>query len=297
MKFQPKIMTVIFLLLVIILGLSSCLNGEGGDHFLSETEIKIYNEWLYTYKIQNLLPSGEVITRPPGVNQLIFRLTIPNVSGLNVKTHCVYYQVPYKKIQGIIKILESKNDGPCLEVDSGESWLELRDVKDLRVKLENFKLSLDFTINNQKKSWSFLLPNIEEGLIHEKYQPVKQRKLYSGMTFLRISNESFLNQNNKYLGKLSDRVSRGSSIRCHQVDKNCENVGENRCDECRYGWYQVVDFQCPQGGSKFCGQSHCGEKNEPACPRGIKVVDAENLGICQNDLSPVWNADHVLICQ
>ena len=117
------------------------------------------------------------------------------------------------------------------------------------------------------------------------------------MSILRISEESFDNLNNKYLGKLGDRVSRGSAIRCQQVDKNCQTVGDDRCDDCRYGWYQVVDYNCPQGGSKFCGQNHCGEKNEPACPRGTKVVGGEDAGICQSDLTAVMNADHILICQ
>jgi hypothetical protein len=117
------------------------------------------------------------------------------------------------------------------------------------------------------------------------------------MSILRITDESFENESNKYLGRLSDRFSRGSSIRCEQVSKDCRTIGENRCDECRYGWYQVVDYQCAQGGSKFCGQNHCGEKGEPACPRGSKVVSVEEAGICQNDLTAVLNADHILVCQ
>lgn len=284
------------LMLFFLTGLSSCLL-IGKNHSISKAESKIYNEWLYTFKLQDFKLNGEMITRPPGIPQLLFRLTIPTEGGLNLKTHCVYYQVPYKKIPGIIRIEELKADVPCSEVSSGESWLEIKDVKDLTVSLSNFKLSFDFKIKEQKKSWSFLLPNIEDGLIHEKYQPVKEKKLYSGMSFLRINEESFVKLNNKYLGKLTDRFGRGSGIRCQQVDKNCQNVGENRCDECRYGWYQVVDYICPQGGSKFCGQNHCGEKNEPACPRGTKVVGEEDAGICQNDLSPVMNADHILVCQ
>ena len=77
----------------------------------------------------------------------------------------------------------------------------------------------------------------------------------------------------------------------------CETIGEYRCDDCRFGWYEVADFNCPQGGSKFCGQNHCGEKNEPACPRGYKIFENEDTGICQNELIPVYNQDHILVCQ
>jgi hypothetical protein len=263
----------------------------------SESEVKLYNEWLYAFKLQDLKANGEMITRPPGISQLLFRLTLPSEGGINLKTHCVYYQIPYKKIPGVIKVEELKEDAPCAEVSTGESLIELSDVKDLTVALRNFKLSFTFDQKGKKLSWNFLLPNLSEGMVHEKYQPVKEKKLYPGMTFVRLNDETFLNQNNKYLGKLSDRISRGSGIRCQQVNKDCQVVGEDRCDECRYGWYQVVDYNCPQGGSKFCGQNHCGEKNEPACPRGNKIVEAENAGICQNDLTAVMNADHILICQ
>lgn len=263
----------------------------------SEAEIKIYNEWLYSFKILNFNQNAQLITRPPGVSQLIFRLTIPEEGGVALKTHCVYYRVPYKEIEGLLSIDEIKSDLACPENPSTKPWLEIKKINNLKVTFENFKLYLDFTREQKNIKWTFLLPNISNGLIHEKYQAVKEKKLYSGMSFLRINHESFLNINNKYLGKLSDKMSTGTAIRCHQVDKNCQTIGENRCDDCRYGWYQVADYQCPQGGSKFCGPNHCGEKNEPACPRGIKAVAEEDFGICQNDLSPVMNADHILICQ
>lgn len=262
-----------------------------------QDEMKIYNEWLYAFELNDLKIDSAVITRPPGIEQLLFNLTLPVDGGLGLKTHCVYYQVPYKKISGFLKIVERKSKSGCTQASSDEPWLRIIDIKDLAVKLENFKLIMSFKLKDQKIEWNFLLPNLQAGLLHEKYQPVREKKLYPGMTFLKVTEDSFDQVHNKYLGRLGDRVSRGSAIRCLQVDKSCRQVGENRCDECRYGWYQVVDYNCPQGGTRFCGQNHCGEKNEPACIRGSKVVDDEDLGICQSDLTAVFNADHVLICQ
>ena len=276
--------------------LSSCTPAKNNDG-AEAMEVKIYNEWLYAFKINNLLANTDIITRPPGIEQLIISLLIPNSGGIGFKTHCVYYQVPYKKIAGHLKIEELKKSNQCGSISRGEPWLQLDDVSDLSIKLENFKLNLNFKFKKEKTTWEFLFPNIQNGLTHEKYQAVKEKKLYPGMSFLKISDETFDTINNKYLGKLSDRMSKGSAIRCSQVNKLCQLVGEDRCDECRYGWYQVVDYNCPQGGSRFCGQNHCGEKNEPACIRGTKVNEGEDQGICQNDLGPVMNADHILICQ
>jgi hypothetical protein len=277
--------------------LVSCLNSGQNTSSLVEAEVKLYNEWLYSYKLENFKFNGIEFTRPPGISQLVFSLTIPIDGGTALKTHCLYYQVPYKKIPGELIVTELINEATCPEAAGENPWLQVSGIEKLTIKLENYKLSFNFEKSKKKVSWEFLLPNLEDGIYHEKYQPVKDKKLYSGLSFLRINDESFLNQQNRYLGKLSDKMSNGSSIRCLQIDKNCNTVGENRCDECRYGWYQVVDYNCPQGGSKFCGQNHCGEKNEAACPRGTKVVGGIDAGICQSDLTPVANADHILICQ
>jgi hypothetical protein len=286
-------MKIIWLTFFIIL--SSC--SQKSNLSPAETEMKIYNEWIYAYSLENFKQNGLQIERPPGIAQLLFQLKLPVEGGLSIKTQCVYYQVPYKKIKGQLTVEELKSESTCPETPSGDSWVQLEEIKNFKATLESYKLRFDFEKNSKKVSWTFLMPNLEGALVHEKYEAVKEKKWRNGLSLLRATPDTFLNQNNKYLGKLSDRMSTRTAIRCEQIDKSCNRVGENRCDDCRYGWYQVVDFNCPQGGSKFCGQNHCGEKGEPACPRGSKVVDPEEAGICQIDLTPVRNADNILICQ
>lgn len=277
--------------------MNACLNYSSSEIDVNSIQMKIYNEWIYVFKINDLKTNGEIINRPPGFERLIFRLLIPTEGGTNLKTQCIYYMVPYKKILGYFKIVEQRNDSACPDISNSNSWLEFKEISDLQVKLENFKLFLDFKHGGQKVNWSFPLPNIVDGVIHERYQAVKFKKLLPNLMLLRINEESFDNNSSRYFGRMSDRLSRGSAIRCHQIDKNCQTINENRCAECAYGWYSVVDYNCPQGGSKFCGQNHCGEKNEPACLRGARIVEQEDAGICQSDLRPVFNADHILICQ
>ena len=265
---------------------------------VSEFDLKLSEEWIYATSFDGLKTNGEVITRPPGFEQLIASLTMPAKGGLNQKRQCFYYTVPYKEIAGSMKVMELKNLETCPDTaEKGETFLKLTDVNNLKVSFIQFKLQLEFDQDKVKKKIEIPMPNIEAGIVHEKYKALTEKSLKSGLKFLRLNEDSFDFGSNKYLGKISDRFSRGTSIRCHQVNKNCDTVGENRCGECRYGWYEVVDFQCPQGGSKFCGQNHCGEKNEPACPRGVKVVPEEEAGICQSDLEPVLNADKILVCQ
>ncbi|MBP9682609.1 MAG: hypothetical protein KBD76_14490 [Bacteriovorax sp.] len=284
---------LLFLLIFLFFSCQRQANKKLSD---SEVENILAHEWTYAYQIKDVKFDGQIISRPPGISQLIFSLDLPEEGGLHLKGHCVYYQVPYKNIPGIVSILEMKKERKCPDSSLREPWVEINQVKNLRVSLENFHLIFQFSKNEKLVTWNFPLPNLNNGVLHEKFQAPREKKLYPGMSFLRMSEESITNQNNRYLGRLSDRFARGSSIRCHQVNKNCVDVGDNRCDDCAYGWYEVVDYQCPQGGSKFCGQNHCGEKNEPACPRGTKVVHSEESGICQTDLTPSRNADHILVC-
>lgn len=263
-----------------------------------QIDYQLTKEWLYAHKLEDLKNDGLEITRPPGVEQLLFSLVIPAKGGIDFNRHCVFYKVPYKQTPGEIKVSKLKGLDACPETSDDNNSVVINNVTKLIVGFKNFQLSLSFKQNDVQRNLVIPLMNVSLGKSHEKYSSMKEKRLADAMQFLRLSDESFDYSTNRYLGKLSDRFSNGSAIRCHQVTKDCENVGENRCDQCRYGWYEVVDFQCPQGGSKFCGQNHCGEKNEPACPRGIKVIgDDEDEGICQNDLEPVTNSDKILICQ
>jgi len=283
----------LLLMLVLLVGCS-----KAPEQKWEQVDYQLTKEWIYAHKLENLKNDGMEITRPPGVEQLLFSLVIPAKGGIDFNRHCVFYKVPYKQTPGEIKVSKLKGLDACPETSDDNNSVVINNVTKLIVGFRNFKLSLSFKQNEIQRNFVIPLMNVSLGKSHEKYSSMKEKRLADGMQFLRLSDESFDYSTNRFLGKLSDRFSNGSAIRCHQVTKDCENVGENRCDQCRYGWYEVVDFQCPQGGSKFCGQNHCGEKNEPACPRGIKVIgDDEDEGICQNDLEPVSNADKVLICQ
>lgn len=283
--------------LLLMVFLFSCTSRNNDYKSFEETDYFLTKEWIYTHSLSHLKNNGSVITRPPGVDLLVLGMELPEAGGLSSKKHCVYYLVPYKDNPGQLKITEMKSTDTCPEVASEKIWLKLDDIKELSISLVNFKIVLAFIQDQKKRLIEIPLPNLEGGVVHAKYSPLKENKLFDGMRYLRLTEDSFDYASNRYLGKLADRFGQGSAIRCHHVNKDCETVGENRCDDCRYGWYEVVDFQCPQGGSKFCGQNHCGEKNEPACLRGVQVVDQEEQGICQNDLEPVLNADKILVCQ
>jgi len=143
-----------YLILLMIIFLQGCVPFRQGPASV-EAEMKIYNEWLYAYKLNDFKIDSAVITRPPGIEQLLFSLTLPTEGGLNLKTHCVYYRVPYKEILGLLKIVEQKNENGCSSTSKSVAWLEILDIKDLAVKLENFKFNMSFKFKDQKTEWNY----------------------------------------------------------------------------------------------------------------------------------------------
>ena len=274
------------------------MNSTKTQMSVSEFDLKLTKEWIYATSTSKLKYNNEVITRPPGFEQFVMQLAIPSAGGLTSVKHCLYYQVPYKEKIGFLKVQEIKNQADCPELASEDKYFAFLDgVNNLKINIIDYKIIMSFDYNKKLTEIIIPTPNIELGLTHEKYRSLVEKRMISGLRLLKLNDNSFDFASNKYLGQLSDRFASATAIRCQQINKDCETVGENRCEQCRYGWYEVVDFQCSQGGSKFCGQNHCGEKNEPACPRGVKVVDLEDAGICQNDLVPTPNLEKILVCQ
>ncbi len=286
------------LIMFLLISNISCISEKKEQISFEEIDFKITKEWIYTSSIKMLVPENQVISRPPGLEQLIMKLEMPEAGGLEKKRHCVYYTVGFKQKKSSLVINDLKGTEDCTIVsDQENTFLKAIELNQLEINMVNFEIQLSFAYLNKNRIIKVPLLNIEGEKEHSKLKPMKTKSFHQGLKILKISDDSFDFALNKNLGKISDRFSRGTAIRCHQVDKNCQNIGENRCMDCKYGWYEVVDFQCPQGGSKFCGQNHCGEKNEPACPRGVKVVDILEAGICQSDLEPVSNGEKILVCQ
>jgi hypothetical protein len=250
---------------------------------MNEQSYQLLKSWIFADDVKVFASTAEIIDRPPGAEILLLQLKFQR------KFHCVYYLVPYKSRPGNLTVIENKNIEACPELDSSPGIIEIANVQKLKISYQNFNLQLSFERDHKQEKLEFPFYNINRGLTHEKFKSAVAMSFSPGLEFAGAPK--------RFLGQLNARFSNGQALRCHQVNAKCETVGDFRCNECRYGWYEVADYNCPQGGSKFCGQNHCGEKNEPACPRGYKLFQNEDTGICQGDLIPVYNGEHILVCQ
>lgn len=273
---------------------------------LAKWKYDILRSLVFTKDIKFKINKGEELTRPPGLNQLVLELDILGESGASYKKNCVYYLVPFKNILGALTIFQLVDYRDCpLELPLKDKMkLSLSGIKSLRIDLDKYYLNLKFNfyLNPDEKTSSISeeillnipLYNLDFGAVHKKYSSVTTKSLNPGLVILREMQST----HSIFLGKKSDRYSSGTSIRCREIDKECNLVGEDRCHQCAFGHYGVVDARClNQIGTRFCGPNNCGQKLEPACPRGTQVIDEDSLGICEGNLTPSLNSDQILVCQ
>lgn len=225
------------------------------------------------------------------------------------KKDCLFYRTPLEEEKGILRLVRA-DENEC----SGDSYTqeviaEIEQVKNLSlhkiVKRESYlqkerDYQVKVKINHKDFAWQLIAPQVEAGL----KKSFKPELLMSSASFQYNGVKEWLNDK-LVRGDWEQRYSDGDFQFCHRVNKDCEDVEEFSCEECRFGWVEVIDHYCPQGGSKICGRDRCGERGEPACLRGRSFLEenvdgpcfADSLaGYCGPKLNTVCDENGVLIC-
>ena len=201
---------------------------------------------------------------------------------------CLFYKTPYKS-GGEIRLGDD-----CSNAYSNP--ILFQGVKDFIVRYKDFKTILEFgTVRNHHLE--FFHFNVQKNLPFKRYDSPVNKSYRTGILLgwpLKIGKK----------GRAADNYKNGSARLCHGVNQDCQNELEYSCDRCRFGFFEVLDFKCPQGGSKYCGRDRCGEMGQPACLRGFRVngvvssscVDGWKAGFCQQGLRSVCDEKGVLVC-
>ncbi len=290
------------LYIIFILSLSSCFKKENlNDAIIFED--RVFESLITTYNISfadaSIVNSNQIISAPAGLWLLIAEFISFSDRFQNDQTLCVFYRVPMVDL-GELLITKNKA-GKCLgHIGSDDKKIAtLRDINGLKVSFKDDKdnffsiFSLSFFKSGKSKEVQFILGNINRD----------KNNLLTIMPSVNFYKKS--DKNYKMMGELQDNYKEKTAIACHKVNKECSTTLDFKCDKCRYGWYEVVNVSCPQGGDKYCGQENCGEKGSPACARGFSYIKQKFKNVCFNDspfgfcnqgLSPVCDDNSVLIC-
>lgn len=260
------------------------------ESFWAATDLKIHDEKIFF---------EDEIKHPSYTWRLLFAVD---------HNLCLFYRTPLEEDSGTLRWVKS-NERPCFEQSYDDQLIaQLEEIKSLKLtkvtKRESFlQLEKDLILSGSWKEKDFAW-NLSAPLVQEQKKITSPEKLMSSSSY-RGDILSVFTAQGPLRGSWEQSYADGDFHFCHRVDKDCQDKTEFHCDQCRFGWVEVVDHFCPQGGSKICGRNRCGERGEPACPRGRSFLE-ENVdgpcfadstaGFCAPGLSTICDENQVLIC-
>jgi len=247
---------------------------------------------LELYSIQNFTLNNRYINKGPIKSPLNTWVEILSFKK-DRKKNCLYYKTPYSDKRGILKLTKVVK-GKCDPFIEGVTFTK---------KIES--LNFNFLTGSHVEQSNVLELLVSEGKEIQKIQ-IPLLNYQTKKRYKRFDNQlpnSFIDD--VAFGALPGKKKLENGKICHGVNRDCSNVVAYKCEQCEEGIVEVVDYNCPQGGSKYCARNKCGQKNEPACPRGYKVLDSKlaslcfdgsPAGFCEPGLKVFCNNDNILVC-
>lgn len=322
------------LLIIILFFLGGCVDYSVKDLDLFEALLKIKIADANKVIILNNddINTGKFIVYPP--NAWVPLLEFHQFD----QKSCLAYKVPFslnrKDQLGTIALFDLPLAGGCLDQVTQMPIAELKDIYNFSFalaqeeqrynnfpqKVPAFNLALRFEKKwpKEKNEKIVLVPlvNLKQGtlfensalLLGQEERPViysKRARFESSASAGLITGFNIIRTDEKIklLGDFFDSYQQQNAIICHDIDDNCKEVSAFECHKCKFGWFETIRANCEQGGPKFCGLNRCGEKGEPACLKGKKLIKEEmpcyndsKLGFCSPGLHTVCDENKILIC-
>ncbi len=292
------------------------------EDFFSTFKAKVYAAHKVKVKSPSYFNNNKEIIRPKNTWQNIMQIYLYADDGRE-QSFCLNYRVPLNTDGGELSYFIIDRNITCPLLPEGKSQFSLKNIKNVKLflsskekkklKLEAYRFRLNYSffgkkyrleipfVNLRMKKLIFLTKK-NKGQSFKKYSTSSKKGKHNSLVFL----TSFNVRNDGHFMSSDHQYGDKNLTLCHKVEKDCSDSIVNKCDRCSGNWFEIVDYNCPQGGSKFCGQAQCGEVNQPACPRGVTYIGLEYIdvcfdgspaGICRKGLTPVCIGDKYLVCK
>lgn len=213
--------------------------------------------------------NNEVINHPKDSWEALMGITYID-KDLRLHKDCVFYKVPGDEL-GILKIKTTNLETSCDKLKLEKPDEEWREIK-----------SFQFSINLQNM------------FFHLTFNKFKAQR----WDIERLN--SNIDRNSKIISLSTIQSHKGTKLKllkdgswCHSISDECIETQIYRCDECAQGWFEV-----PNGckvGPKMCGHIKCGEKNAPACRRGMTYQGQSKKYDCRIDSSFAYCEDGLTV--
>jgi hypothetical protein len=212
--------------------------------------------------------AGENMIKPAGAWQTLFAIQFVDRALRRFKD-CVYFRVPGAE-PGVLKVKVVSMRESCDKFMFQAGDIEVREITAMHFTDGPGKVSLHLSRKGFRPDrWDIQLRN--------SFQRPSPRQ--------QLSSAEFKGPKFVFLTGARDLQAEvlKADAKCHDVDDSCLELKPSNCHACPEGWYEVPNG-CPQG-PKFCGRHNCGEKNMPACRRGMQWQRKDKSYDCRTDTS------------
>lgn len=250
------------MILLILVSIFSFAWSSPPVHWSSLLEIRERHEFYQ---------DNEVILKPKDAWQTLFAVVYPD-RGLRLYKDCVYYKVPGES-KGVFKIkgVDLKESCDKHQEDMGDT--EVINLKALQFSFGS-ELVIHFTFEDFRQlKWAIPVMN--------RFQR-KTPGPFSSSAHLKAPKLFMLAPLRPGAAKkVVEEMKRGEL--CHSISDDCQELSAPTCEQCPEGWFEVPNG-C-KNGPKYCGSQTCGQRNQPACRRGMKWQKVTKKFECRSDTS------------
>lgn len=239
------------------------------------TEFQLWaKNWLTGVAIvdqHHAYASGDVIQKPAGTWQHLYSVVRVTGPGEESVKDCVWVKVPSAK-DGALKIISVARTEACAENWDQAGWVELQGLRAVQFAIEKNKVKFWITDQSGRvQQFKTELLNLRARAVPMLFDSSAPVRTIPGVFLFAPNSSVELPEPKNLVGTLTDEY---PSSPCSFEDGSCER--------CRWGVYRV---RSGKAFDYYCGVDRCGQKNAPACDRGVTWQRLRKDFSCRTDQS------------
>lgn len=228
----------------------------------------LQKRWLSTQiiKLEQNFKLDTFVTKPKSIYNPLMKIGFINKDN-EVFYDCLYYRPKTKEGFGSFKVIKNPKNISCEKLVLNKPIYQLKEIYNFKINIESHKLKIYI----DKEVLDIKLVNYG-AYPHKLYQAPIRETAFKSVSYISDIRDKILYENEPIEdGKI-----------CLKVNDDC-SLAINNCSSCKSTWYEVMNSKCPTKYSRVCGKSECGQKNSPACLRGVTTVGMDTYLYCVND--------------
>jgi len=234
-------------------------------------------EWRTVMSVQEQhsgYQSGDVLKKPAGTWQLLLSVLRAGRAIDGLAKDCVWVFIPNQD-DGIFKITTVRPTESCVDKWESYGWIEEKNLRAIQFVLQSTTAQFWLTDKSGRvHTWKTEFLNTVKFADYKLFDSSVEKRKVPGVFFFSPDSPIDIKHGSELIGKIEDEYPQSP---CSYKDGSCLR--------CRFGVYRV---KAGDETNYYCGIDRCGEKNQPACERGVTWQRLRQTFTCRGDNSHVY---------